>query len=113
MKITISDGTDNILDLEVPDDARLAEFGKHKNPLLDMLRKAHARGQKSEPFNEDKAWRSLTGLAVFYFRRGGVKQKTMPTSGRIEDLRDIARALGRARRLASRAMRSDVPDALY
>src|SRR5260370_42060292 len=37
----------------------------------------------------------------------------MLTAGRIEDLRDIAKALGGARRLVGRAMQSDVRDALY
>jgi hypothetical protein len=111
MRITISDGTDNILDYEARDDARLAEFGKHKKALLDMLREVCERGPKSKPLDADKAWRSLTGLARSHF--GRVEQATMPAADRIERLRDIAKALGRARRLIDRTMQNDVGDDLF
>jgi hypothetical protein len=94
MRISISDGTDNILDYEVPDDARLVEFDKHKKTLLDKLRNEYERGPKFKPFDEDKAWCSLTGLARFYFGRGSVQQKTMPAWIRRERLCDIAKHLG-------------------
>jgi hypothetical protein len=113
MRITISDGTDGILDKEAPDDARLTEFDKHKKTLFDMLRNVYERGPKSKPFDGDKAWRSLTGLARFYFRQGRVKQATMPAADRIERLRDIAKILRRVRRLVDRAMQSDVGTDLF
>jgi len=114
MRIRISDGTDNILDYEVPDDARLAEFDKHKETLLGILRKEYERRPKSKPFDKDKAWRSLTGgLAGFYFRQGSVKQETMLAADRIKRLRDITKVLERARDLIHEAMQSDVGVDLY
>jgi hypothetical protein len=97
----------------VPDDARLSEFDKHKKSLLDILRNACERRPNSKPFDGDKAWARLIGLAQFYYGRGRVKQETMPAADRIERLRDIAKALGRARRLVARAMRNDAGGALY
>ncbi len=113
MKIRISARTRNILDYEAPDDARIAEFDKHKKTLLGMLRNQYERGPKSNPFDEDKAWRSLTGLARFYFELGNVKQKTVPAWERRERLRDIAKNLRPARRLVDRIMQLDVGSDLY
>jgi hypothetical protein len=113
MRIMISGGTDNILDYEVPDDARIAEFNKHKKSLLHMLRKEHERGSNSKPFDEDEAWRGLTGLAGFYFRQGGVKQETMPATELVTRLDKLKEALGKARTLADKAMLDDVGGALY
>jgi hypothetical protein len=91
----------------------LAEFKQHKKALLDMLRDVHKLGPKSKPFDEDKAWRSLTGLAGFYFRQGSVKQESMPAADRVKRLRDIIEVLERARDLISEAMQSDVGGDLY
>jgi hypothetical protein len=106
MRIRISDATDTILDHEWPDDVRLAEFDKHKKTLLDMLRNEHKRGPKSEPFDGDKTWRSLTGLARFYLFRGRAKQETMPAADRIKRLRVVAKVLERAKDMTSEAMQS-------
>jgi hypothetical protein len=92
-----------------PEKTGLAEFNQHKKTLLDMLRNVYERGPKFKPFDGDKAWRSLTGLARFYFRQGSVKQATMPAADRIERLRDIAKVLKQARDM----MQSDVGDDLY
>ena len=70
MKFKISIGKDIILDLAASDDARLAAFNKHKQELLDLLRKEYERGPKPKPFDEEKAWRSLTGLAAILFWAG-------------------------------------------
>ena len=57
-----------------------------KRAILDMLRNAYERGLKSKksknskPFDGDKAWDGLTGLASFYFRQDSVKQEPMPAS---------------------------------
>ena len=80
MKIRISAGTESVLDHEEPDDPRLAEVDKHKKDILDMLRNEYERDPKSKPFDGDKAWRYITGLAGFYFRQGSVKQETMPAA---------------------------------
>ena len=91
----------------------LAEFDRHKETILATLRDVYERGPESKPFDGEKAWRSLTGLARFHSGRGGVRQEPMPAADRIERLGDIAKALGRARRLVNRAMQNDVGDALY
>jgi hypothetical protein len=113
MKVRISDGKDSILDYEAPDDPRLAEFDKHKKKLLDMLRQAYERGPKSTPFDADKAWRSLSGLARFYFGLASVKQKTMAAWERRERLREIAGKLNPASRLVGRTVKTDAGDDLY
>jgi hypothetical protein len=89
----------------------LTAFEKHKEALLAMLRNVYERGPKSEPFDADKTWHDLTLSARIYFWRGTVKQETMPTADCINRLRQIARALGRARRLADK--QDDVRGALF
>jgi hypothetical protein len=120
VKIAFSDGTDVTLDAGEPDNEGLAEFGKRKKALLDMLRSEHERrpnskrrGSKSEPFDPDKARRRLTGLARSCFGRDVAKQAATPAADRIERLRDVAKTLGRARRLIHRTMQTDVGDDLF
>ena len=91
----------------------LAIFNQHKKNLLDMLRNVYERGPKAKPFDADKAWLSLTGLAGFYFRQSSVKQEIMPAADRIKRLRDITKVLERAHDLISEAMKSDVGVDLY
>ena len=116
MKIMISDGT---VILEVSDDARLAEFKKHKKTILDTLRNAHERGLKSKksknskPFDEDRAWDGITGLASFYFRQYSVKQQPMTASKLVPRLHKLKEALGEARTLVDEAMQGKVGGALY
>lgn len=86
----------------------LAEFERHKQNLLDLLRKVHGGGPKSEPFDEDTSWRTLTYAAVWYIRRPEIAQKAVLPSRRVERLRDLAKALGRARNMTKKAMQDDV-----
>jgi hypothetical protein len=111
MKIKISNGTHIFLDYEVPDDPKLPEFDKHKSDLIDKLRDGYEQGSKSKPFDAEKAWQSLTGLARFYFR-DRVKQTTTSPRDRAESLRNLAKTLRQARRLVDRTMHTDVGDDL-
>jgi hypothetical protein len=112
MRIKISAGTEIILEREVPDDPRLAEFDKHRKKLLDMLRNEYERGPKSKTFDADKAWLSLRGHARFLGWRS-VKQATIPAADRRERLRDIAKILRRANRLVERTMQNVVGSDLF
>lgn len=87
---------------------RLAAFAKHKNDLLAHLRKACERSPKSEPFDADAAWRHLSLLAEAYFWQPIRKQETLLPARRVDQLRDLAKALGRAHRLADKALQDDV-----
>ena len=91
----------------------LAEFDQHKETILELLRNVYERGPKSKPFDGDKAWRSLTGLARFYFGRGSEKQETMPAADLVARLRKLEKALGKARTLVNEAMQDEVSGALY
>ncbi len=87
---------------------QLAAFVQQKENLLAHLRDDHKQGPKSEPFDEDKAWRHLTYLAEAYFWRPIRKQKTLLPSQRVDRLDDLTKALGEARSLVNRAMKDDV-----
>jgi hypothetical protein len=93
---------------QAPFAAELAAFERHKKTLLDILRKVHGGGPKSEPFDEEDSWRALTHAAIWYFRRPEIKQKTMLAARRVARLDDLAKALGRARHEANKAMQDDV-----
>lgn len=86
----------------------LASFERHKTALLDILRKAHAGGPKSKPFNEQPPWRHLLGAAAWHFRRPQIRQKTLLPTRRFERLHALAKALSRARGIAHKAMQDDV-----
>ena len=88
--------------------AHLPEFERHKKLLLDILRKVHADGPKSEPFDEDEAWRGLVRAAVWYFKRTIIKEKIVLPARRVERLRDLAKSLGRARDMACKALHDEV-----
>jgi hypothetical protein len=88
--------------------AELASFERHKTALLDILRKAHAGGPKSKPFDEQPAWRELISAAAWYFRRPIINQKTLLPGRRVERLRELAKALRRAQDLAQKAVQDDV-----
>ncbi len=101
----------------------LAEFGRHKDALLAILRDGHERGLKSVPvdadgtkpmpFDADRAWRlHLEGLASQYFHWEWVKQEVTKPADRQAQLRDIAKVLQRARGVISGAIQSDVADDL-
>ena len=94
-------------------EARLLEFDQHKGLLLNILRDAHHRSHKSEPFNEDKWWHYLTSLAHTHYWQARVKQETMPAADREARLRELAKALGKARGITDKAMQDDVGDDLF
>ena len=92
-------------------EARLLEFDQHKGLLLNILRDAH--NHKSEPFNEDKWWHHLTSLAHTHYWQTRVKQETMPAADREARLRELAKALGKARSMTDKAMQDDVSNDLF
>lgn len=100
------------IEFEKPDPG-LAAFYQHKNDLLNNLRELHGRGPKSEPFDEDKAWRALIRAAQWYCRRPKIRQKTVSPARRVERLHDLAKALGRAHKMAHRALQDDVSTDLF
>jgi hypothetical protein len=89
----------------------LLEFDQHKRLLLNILRDAH--NHKSEPFDEDKWWHHLTSLAHTHYWQTRVKQETMPAADREARLREFAKALGKARNMADKAMQDDVSNDLF
>ncbi len=93
--------------------AERAAFDRHEKTLLDILRKVHAGGPKSEPFDADEAWNNLGYIALWRFNREISKGKTVLPARRVERLRDLAKALGRARHEARKAMQDDVGGALF
>ena len=95
--------------------ADLAAFERHKKALLENLRKVCERGHKSKPFDADKSWDHLTILAKSFFGRAIIKQETMTIlpARRVERLRDLAKALGRARSMVNKAMQDDVGRDLF
>jgi hypothetical protein len=93
-------------------EAGLVEFDRHKKELLTILRDAYDRGLKPEPFDEDKTWSHLTSLARIHYWQARVKQETMPVADREARLRELAKALGKARGVTDKAMQDDVGDDL-
>jgi hypothetical protein len=91
----------------------LAAFEEHKEAILAILRNVHGRGLKSEPCDQDKSWRHLTSLAGICFWWATVKQVVVPAAQRRERLHDLATALGRARRMAEKAMQDEVGNDLF
>ena len=71
------------------------------------------KSKNSKPFDEDKAWDGITGLASFYFRQYSVKQQPMTASKLVPRLHKLKEALGEARTLVDEAMQGEVGGALY
>jgi hypothetical protein len=92
--------------------AGLVEFNHHKKALLTILRNVYMHG-KPVPFDADKSWHRLIRLAHFYFGLEKMKQETMPAADRVKRLRELAKALGRARGMADEAMQDDVGNDLF
>lgn len=92
------------LESKVPVANEHAAFEQHKQTLLGILLKEYENGPKSKPFDNEMAWRYLTAAAQGVFRR----PTTMLPARRVERLRDIENALGRAHKLAIGAMQDDV-----
>ena len=93
-------------------DAGLAAFGRHKGKLLAVLLNAHERGPRAEPFDPDRTWWQLAGFAQSYLWRGSVKVGKMPAADRTKHLRELAKVLRRARRLADKSV-PEVNGALF
>lgn len=95
--------------VEAEIEAGLTAFDERKEKLLDPLRKVYEYGQKTKPFDEDKAWRSLKFAAYVYLRREveiSQEQAMMPAGERAKMLRQLGSALGVARRKADEAMKT-------
>ena len=93
--------------------AEFVKFERHTKKLLDHLRSAYKAGPKFRPFDADYLSLSLRGAASWYFQRKKFQQKTILPARRKERLRDLAKALGRARREADKAMQDDVGWGLF
>lgn len=91
----------------------LAAFNRHKKVLLTILRKAHGRGSKSEPFNKKESWRDLSHLAQLYFWDAKIKQEATPNAVRVKRLRQLARDLGQARHVTDSADQGELGHDLF
>jgi hypothetical protein len=92
---------------------QLAKFGEHKDVLLRCLRSAYDRGPKTNPFDRDKLWSQIEGLAYAHYMLLQIEQETVIPAERKTRYRDIANALAHAHRLIEEAMRStDLEDDL-
>jgi hypothetical protein len=94
-------------------DAGLLKFENHRGALLAILRVAHRRGTKSEPFDETKPWSGLTSLAHSLFWQVRVGQDAMPAAIRKARLHELATALKRSRTIVDQAMQDDAGDDLF
>src|ERR1700741_5074922 len=83
--------------------ARLNDFDKHRETLLDLLRQAHARGAKAlrkaykrgakaKPFDAERAWQELR--FVVYLQEEARQPAALPVSNRVELLTKLGDALG-------------------
>lgn len=88
-----------------------AGFERYKKTLLDHLRSAYELGPKSKTFDEDHLWHRLRGAAGWVFQRR--KKRTVLPARRKERLRDLAKAVRRARVMAEKAMQDDVGGDLF
>jgi hypothetical protein len=96
-----------------PIQKQLAKFSEHKEVLLSCLRKAYDRGPKTKPFERDKLWVQIEGLAHLHYMLLQIEQETVSPAERKTRYSDIANALGRAHSLIEEAMRStDLEDDL-
>jgi hypothetical protein len=89
---------------ELDIEKRLAAFAGHRvgdKDLVAILREAYERGPKIKPFDEERAWRHLKGLAFAYFQNEAHVQEMLletPAADRIKLLRQLCKALTQARR---------------
>jgi hypothetical protein len=94
----------------------VAEFCRHKKELLQLLRRVYERNQKSEPFNEDSAWRQLYIFACIYlWNRGRADQagRSMSAAEHAKLLLALRRALQEARSKLGEAIQADVRGRLF
>jgi hypothetical protein len=97
-------------ELKAEIDAGLAAFEQHK---ISLLQKVYQRGPKPEPFDAEKLWRGLSHCAMMYFWQARAKRETLPAAARASRLRELAKALGRARCMVEKAMQDDVSNDLF
>jgi hypothetical protein len=72
-------------------DAELAAFDRHKNDLLQILKKIHKGNSASTPFDANAAWSRLRHAAILYFDRiEEQRKKPMLPARRVERLKDPA-----------------------
>ena len=88
---------------ELDIEERLAAFARHKfedKDLPAMLREAYKRGPKTKPFNEERAWRHLKGIAYIYLQHEADVTETLlrtPAAEQIKLLRQFGDLLSKAR----------------
>jgi hypothetical protein len=90
--------------------ARLVEFQRHQEELLDILQKACQRRPTIKSFNKQKAWWSLEFMAAAYLVREANKRKRTlaPASDRADLLDQLGSALAEARRKLDEVKQHDV-----
>src|ERR1700730_8536646 len=88
--------------------AKLTSFAQHKTELLGILRATYQRGTMTKSFNANKSWEELTRIAGFYFKDVEFRRGAVPATRRVKRLRQIAKALGRARILVDETVGSDL-----
>src|SRR4029079_645869 len=84
---------------------------KHQQSILNILCKVHGSASTSSPFDAEKAWRYLIGLADYYFRL--TKRDLKPAAVRREWLRKMASALERTRGLVQETLLDAGDDLFY
>jgi hypothetical protein len=77
-------------------DAGLAVFETHKDNLLVNLLSAYKGGRKSVPFDADREWDSLRGIARLHFESKWLKQEEPRSSDRKKRLRKFTKFLHEA-----------------
>jgi hypothetical protein len=96
------------LESNAPFAAEFAEFEQHKKTIIDTLRNESGAGSTSHSFDGENTWSALTRAAHWFFRRPRIKHKTVLPARRVERLRDLAKALRRAREMINKTMQDDV-----
>jgi hypothetical protein len=88
--------------------AKLSSFAQHKRALLANLSNIYQRRPNTKPFAANKAWHELTRIAEFYFKEAEFRRKAVPVARRVQRLRQIANALGRAGNLIDKTVGGDL-----
>ncbi len=89
--------------------AHETNFERHKDKLLDLLRKVYERNPKTKSFDANNAWRHLRFMAYVYLRREAEvsqKQAMMTAGDRAKLLRQLGDILHDARCKADEAMKT-------
>ncbi len=88
--------------------AGLSEFARHKECLLLILRNSPDGPPDSKSFDEDGAWRALMRAASWYLIRPKLNRKRVLPAERVERLRELEKALSKAKNSTHRAMRGEL-----